>query len=102
MVLDALLLNTQQYKLRIKGKVEQSRESPPLHLRVVAIEKGAFESPSTTVDNFTFLPLSRGALSVFFNPSRLGQKSIKSQAVLPCHQNKNLNYFKEELPGTNF
>ena len=26
MVLDATLLNTQQYKLRIKGKVEQSRE----------------------------------------------------------------------------
>ena len=26
MVLDAALLNTQYYKLRIKGKVEQSRE----------------------------------------------------------------------------
>ena len=26
MVLDAALLNTQHYKLRIKGKVEQSRE----------------------------------------------------------------------------
>ena len=26
MVLDTSLLNTQQYKLRIKGKVEQSRE----------------------------------------------------------------------------
>ena len=26
MVLDTLLLNTQQYKVRIKGKVEQSRE----------------------------------------------------------------------------
>ena len=38
MVLDTLL-NTQQYKVRIKGKVEQSRErsgSPP-HLGVVAI-----------------------------------------------------------------
>ena len=31
MVLDASLLNTQQYKVRIKGKVEQSKEkgSPP-------------------------------------------------------------------------
>ena len=28
---------------------------PPLHLRVVAIEKGAFESPLTKVANFTFL-----------------------------------------------
>ena len=27
MVLDNSLLNTQQYKLRIKGKVEQSRET---------------------------------------------------------------------------
>ena len=43
MVLDASLLNTQQYEVRIKGKVEQSRErssAPPLHLGVVAIEKG--------------------------------------------------------------
>ena len=56
MVLDTSLLNTQQYKVRIKGKVEQSRErsSPPLHLGVVAIEKGAFGSPSTTVVNFIY------------------------------------------------
>ena len=26
---------------------------PPLHLGVLAIEKGAFESPSTTIANFT-------------------------------------------------
>ena len=52
-VLNATLLNTQHYKVRIKGKVEQSRErnSTPLHLGVVAIEKGAFWSPSTTVAN---------------------------------------------------
>ena len=56
MVLDTSLLNTQQYKIRIKGKVEQFREkssaSPP-HLSVEAFEKGAFWSPSTTVANFT-------------------------------------------------
>ena len=55
-VLDTSLLNTQQYKVRIKGKVEQSKEknfAPPLHLSVVAIEKRAFWSPSTTVANFT-------------------------------------------------
>ena len=28
---------------------------PPLRLNVVAIEKGAFWSPSTTVANFTYL-----------------------------------------------
>ena len=46
MVLDATLLHTQYYKVRIKSKVEQSRERisrPPIHLGVVAIEKGAFE-----------------------------------------------------------
>ena len=55
MVLDTSLLNTQQYKVCIKGKVEQSSESSstlPLHLGVIAIEKGAFWLPSTTVANF--------------------------------------------------
>ena len=49
MVLDTVLLNTRQYKVRINGKVEQSRERSralPRHLGVVAIEKGAFWSPS--------------------------------------------------------
>ena len=44
-VLESSLLNIQQYKVRIKGKVEQSRERSstlPIHLGVVAIEKGAF------------------------------------------------------------
>ena len=55
MELDTTLLNTQHYKVRFKGKVEQSREwSSALHLGVVAIEKGAFGSPSTMVANFTF------------------------------------------------
>ena len=56
MVLDAILLNTQHYKAHIKGKVEKSRErsSAPLHLGVVAIEKRAFELPSTTVAKFTY------------------------------------------------
>ncbi len=44
MELDTSLLNAQQYKVRIKGKME-------LHLSVLAIEKGAFWSPSTTVAN---------------------------------------------------
>ena len=57
MVLDAALLSTQYYKVRIKGQVEQYRErssTPPLHLGVVTIEKGALGSPSTKVANFTF------------------------------------------------
>ena len=58
MVLDSALLNTQHYKVRIKGKVEQSRERSsalPLDLDVVAIEKGAFGSLWTKVTNFTFI-----------------------------------------------
>ena len=60
MVLDSALLNTLQYKVRIKDKVEQSRErsSAPLHLGVIAIEKGAFGAPSTTVANITYLLVS--------------------------------------------
>ena len=54
MLLDAILLNTQYYKVRIKGKVEQSRQRSST-LGVVAIEKGAFRLPSTTVANFTYL-----------------------------------------------
>ena len=50
MVLDTSLLTTRQYKVRIKGKVEQSRECRStllLYLGVVAIEKGAFVLLST-------------------------------------------------------
>ena len=53
MVLDATLLNTQHYKVRIKGSgaIQGKELDPPLHLGVVAIEKGALGSPSTTVAN---------------------------------------------------
>ena len=49
MVLDTYLFNTLYYKVYIKGKVEQAREksSAPLHIGVVAIEMGAYWSPST-------------------------------------------------------
>ena len=65
MVLDASLLNTQHYKVRIKGKVEQSREGvapSPYTLDVVAIEKGAFGIPSTMVANFTFIFVAKTIL----------------------------------------
>ena len=57
MVHDAALLSTQHYKVRIKSKVEQSKERSsifPVHFSVVAIKKGAFKSPSTKVTNFTY------------------------------------------------
>ena len=52
MVLDAALFNTQHYKVRVKGKVEQSREwSSAISYTT---EKGAFRLTSTTVTNFTY------------------------------------------------
>ena len=53
MVLDASLLKTQQYKVRIKGKLKQWRERNRSYIGVEAIEKRAFRSPLTTVANFT-------------------------------------------------
>ena len=57
MVLDAALLNTQNYKVCIKGNVEQFKgwRAPLLHLSVVAIEKVALGSPPTMVANLLFL-----------------------------------------------
>ena len=49
MALDATLLNTQHYKVQIKGKVEEIQEKelrPSLYLSVVPIEKGAFGAPT--------------------------------------------------------
>ena len=52
MVLHISFLNTQDYKVCIKGKVEQSKErSSALHFGVVAIEKGTFALPSIIVAN---------------------------------------------------
>ena len=58
MVLDASLLNTQQYKVRIKGKVKQSRERSsaiPYTLVYQLLKKVAFGLPSTKVANFTYM-----------------------------------------------
>ena len=93
MVLDTSLLNTQQHKARIKGKVEQSRErnSALPYTSVVAIEKGAFWSPSTMVANFTFTYLfktgweERTGISIGCPPHGLSHdipKKINSQMHL--------------------
>ena len=49
MIRDAALLNTQHYKVLIKGKWGNQGKGVTLS----PIEKIAFGSPSTTVDNFT-------------------------------------------------
>ena len=72
MVLGAALLNTQHYKVRIKGKVEQSREwsSTLPYLSVVAIEKGAFGLLSTAVAYSSFpwtAPLTLDAYAIMLS-----------------------------------
>ena len=50
------LINTQQYTHYGKnGAILRKEYRPPLHLGVVAIEKGTFDSSSTTVANFILL-----------------------------------------------
>ena len=82
MVLDTSLLNTQQYKVRIKGKVEKFRErssAPPIRLCVEAIEKEVFWSPSTTVANLTYF--DRYEVGAFYSPSQMGCKKMKVYIV---------------------
>ena len=56
MVLDATLLNTQYYKVRMKWNNPGNGVVPsPLHLNVVDIEKEAIGSPLAKVANFTYL-----------------------------------------------
>ena len=87
MVLDTSLLNTQQYKVCIKGKVEQFRERSsalPLHLGVVAIEKGALWSPSTMVANFTYL-----YIYIYIS---------KSTSILGTHEDRCILYVRTLTP----
>ena len=51
-VLDTLFtLSNIRYVWRVSGAIQKKEQRPPLHLGVVAIEKGAFRSLSTTVAN---------------------------------------------------
>ena len=49
-----LTLSIIRYGSRVKWSILGKEQRPPIHLRVVAIEKGAFGSCSTTVANFTY------------------------------------------------
>ena len=52
-LMSPVLLNTQHYKVRIKGKWSNPGKgvAPPLPVILVAIEKGTFGSPSARVAN---------------------------------------------------
>ena len=49
-----LTLSTIRYESRVKWRNPGKGVASSLHLSVVAIEKGAFASPSTMVANFTY------------------------------------------------
>ena len=55
MIPPCLTLSIIRYGSRVKWSNPGNGVAPPLHLGVVAIEKGAFVSPSTMVANFTYL-----------------------------------------------
>ena len=72
MVLHSALLNIQYNGIRIKSKVEQTREwvAPSQHLGVEAFEKVAFVSPTTKVTKFTYFYYHYYYLLILFtNPS---------------------------------
>ena len=48
-----LTLSIIRYRSRVSGSIQGKDLRHPLHLDVVAIEKGVFWSPETTVDQFT-------------------------------------------------
>ena len=104
MVLDTSLLNTRQYKVRIKGKVEQFWERSsalPLHLGVVAIEKGAFWSPSTKGRQlyFTYFFLNFIRLLFFYSlsfrfSSFFDSENVLSASVIVIDNKKYLSHRK--------
>ena len=102
MVLDASLLNTQHYKVWIKGKVEQSRERSstlPYTLVLVAIEKRTFESLSTMVVNFTNFTYSLVKLfqSVGQEENGLRESTCGWTSENERRQNRNEPYFPYEI-----
>ena len=88
MVLATSLLNTQQYKVRIKGKVEDSRERSCallLHLGVESIKKGAVCSLSTTVFNFYNSSILRSENQPLFDIILVWSGSIWIVALTPAN-----------------
>ena len=57
MVLDAALLKTQHYKVRLKGKVKKPTEKSSAlpYIWCSSNRKGSFGSPTTKFANFTYL-----------------------------------------------
>ena len=81
MVLDAALLSTQHYEVRIKGEMEQSRECSSALLDVVNIEKGA--TGHVQLSSPTYIYITDGKI----HPDQFFRKLILFQYVFnqPLH-----------------
>ena len=92
------LVNLIRYVSRVKWSNPGKRVAPPLNISVVAIENGAFWSPSTTVANFTLNRLIGLVGRVFANgPENLGSQPGRvipktSKMVLVCLTLSNIRY----------
>ena len=89
MVLDASLLNTKQYKVRIKGKVEQSREgvAPSPALWCSSYGKGSLQLALDYGRQLYFIPDIGIMVRVFVNGPRdlgsvLGRVIPKTQKMV--------------------
>ena len=59
-----LTLSNIRYVSRVKWSNPGKGVAPALHLGVVAFEKGAFQSLSTTVTNFTYILFYKDGFSI--------------------------------------
>ena len=57
-----LTLSIIRYEPRVKWSNTEKGAAPSPHLGVVAIEKGALGSPSTTVTNYLYISHTEGAI----------------------------------------
>ena len=67
-----LTLSIIRYGSTVRGAIQGKEQHPPLHLGVVAIEKGSFWSLSITVANFTYIYIYiyiYSSLSIFIHSS---------------------------------
>ena len=76
--------------------IQRNELRPALHLGVVAIEKGAFGSPSTLVANFTYLTKYHTYnklkyLKKQFNSMKMDLE-LNNQQGLICHKPKQTKY----------
>ena len=95
MVLDASLLNTQYYKVQIKGKWSNpgKKVAPPQQF-VVAIQKGVLGLPSSTVGQLTIYTTILSENRKFHVSKYLYEYSIGIFKIMPIDQTDEYSLLK--------